>query len=868
MARVPLQQNLTQELAAGSEVQFGATSVDPQRDVVSDDIKRQGQAMQQFGQVINKLDDELNNAESKKLYNNFYSELNSITTNYQNLKGAQAVAVTGEFDDKTPRYAVDDANNNIKTLLEKYQGQTSNNVVKYMFENMAQVSIKSAQDKITQHSIKQQRIFKEAETKSKIENHQNEAIMSSSKYADPGGAYQISFFAGLREIQEFAIDKNWNVDPSKGAVSSQYLEMVNEYTKNIHDGAIDNFNAGDNAAGAKAYLNAHLEGFGIGGEQVLTIDNETAIKNLSKVLKRENEFCAEKICNNILDAKGNSNDNRFLSQANKLLTLDSNNTVDNGNGDSVIDGNNASEMLNVENSVSENIEQLEKIKNTSKFYKLDSNQTLIPQHQTTHLFAIQKLGVEKADSLYTEAKSNIEIDQEKIKNDFAYATQINKKIMDNYMKLVIDNVEIKYSPKVQTITKEIIKLENTPDVYKKRISSNLGPFPGTKEFKKSEIDRKKRLKIKNLKEELKSAKEQSDKYINQIANDLLILKGDIDYEYNPNKQYVKVDERTKLPPLSYFEKQLKETVKDETKLEYALTDLKDKYNRARDTRLANYNMAYSQAEDIAFARPDGWKDLKLNDININQFSKDDQIKLKGGQPDVSHTDAVHDIETNDAEILTDENKLKEYRYALSPGKYQYYLNEIKNNTSNKSKGSNVKVDTDIFEEGLRLNGLGKELLYGPNINKPANKEKYDTLKMVYRDRLNWYYENGVTIDYDKKKNIVKEILMDKVIEDKFFDKEIIFEGKERTDNFEKLYVNVSKPNPNYEIGVDNEKTIDEVVYLKDIPNSVSAEIKLSLYIRGIAFTQQAIANEYFKAGRPKSGENYKKYLERKMLKGE
>ena len=320
--------------------------------------------------------------------------------------------------------------------------------------------------------------------------------------------------------------------------------------------------------------------------------------------------------------------------------------------------------------------------------------------------------------------------------------------------------------------------------------------------------------------------------------------------------------------MSYFEKQLKETVKDETKLEYALTDLKDKYNRANNTRLANYNMAYSQAEDIAFARPDGWKDLKLNDIDINQFSKDDQIKLKGNQPDVSHTDAVHEIETNDAEILTDENKLKEYRYALSPGKYQYYLNEIKNNTSNKSKGSNVKVDTDIFEEGLRLNGLGKELLYGPNINKPKNKEKYDTLKMVYRDRLNWYYENNVTIDYDKKKNIVKEILMDKVIEDRFNDREIIFEGKESTDNFEKLYVNVSKPNPNYEIGVDNQKIIDEVVYLKEIPNSVSAEIQLSLYIRGIPFTQQAIADEYFKAGRPTSGENYKNYLERKMLKGE
>ena len=52
MARVPFQQNLRQEVAAGSEVQFGATSVEPMRDVVTDDIERQGRALTQAGQTI------------------------------------------------------------------------------------------------------------------------------------------------------------------------------------------------------------------------------------------------------------------------------------------------------------------------------------------------------------------------------------------------------------------------------------------------------------------------------------------------------------------------------------------------------------------------------------------------------------------------------------------------------------------------------------------------------------------------------------------------------------------------------------------------------------------------------------------------
>ena len=61
MAKVPFQTyNLSQEVAQGSEVQFGATSVEPQKDVVSDDIKRMSQAQIAFGKTLNRIDDQLN----------------------------------------------------------------------------------------------------------------------------------------------------------------------------------------------------------------------------------------------------------------------------------------------------------------------------------------------------------------------------------------------------------------------------------------------------------------------------------------------------------------------------------------------------------------------------------------------------------------------------------------------------------------------------------------------------------------------------------------------------------------------------------------------------------------------------------------
>ena len=89
------------------------------------------------------------------------------------------------------------------------------------------------------------------------------------------------------------------------------------------------------------------------------------------------------------------------------------------------------------------------MRSTSKFFSLESslNGTLIPQHQTTHLFAIQKLGVKKADSLYTKAKSSIEIDQARFKTDSEYAAEINGKIIDKYNELIIEEAAKKYSNK-------------------------------------------------------------------------------------------------------------------------------------------------------------------------------------------------------------------------------------------------------------------------------------------------------------------------------------------------------------------------------------------------------------------------------------
>ena len=121
------------------------------------------------------------------------------------------------------------------------------------------------------------------------------------------------------------------------------------------------------------------------------------------------------------------------------MCLKTNHAYDDGKGAVVTDGFHSDQVDTTEKKNTENIEALQQERDTSKFYSVDSAQagTLIQEHQTTHLYAIQRLGVKKADSLYTKAKSEIDIDKTKYKEDAVYANKINKKILNNYNKLII-----------------------------------------------------------------------------------------------------------------------------------------------------------------------------------------------------------------------------------------------------------------------------------------------------------------------------------------------------------------------------------------------------------------------------------------------
>lgn len=842
MARVPLQQTPEVGLEIGSAPQFTGGSIEPVKDTVTDDIQRFSKAQRNVADIAIKLQAEYNDTEAKKLYNEYSVDLKESTDNYLTTEGFGAIETVDKDNGNT---VYDVTLNNQNELLASYSDRASNDQIKYLFENMALVSTKAAHSKMTQHSIKQQRIAKEAESESKINVHKLNSISSITTFNDPNSDHWQNFFSGIEEIQQYAIDKNWNIDPARGDISFQYLEMVKEYTNDIHNAAVTWFKNENQEELGKRYFAKHAEGFESNGILISTVDGQTLIKSLNQLEKSQNEFCAEKICNNVLDYKGNSNDNNFLSQANFVLKLDSNNTTDDGNGSAVLDGNNANLSENLNATKDEVIEDLQQKRAESIYYNPSSTKynQIIPQHATTHLFAIQKLGVKKADTLYSNAIKEANIDKERYNNDPNYFVEINKKVMENFNSLFLAEIENVYASDVKTMKEQLTKLqEKNSDMKSKGVY----------------VEKKKNLKIKinELKEKIQIKNDQQYKYVNAIGNDLLVINDDIDYAYVNGKQYVEVNPVTNLPPLTYYEKQIKDTITDPVKQEHALTDLRFKYNKIDKQRTEIYNNAYTQAEDIAFSEPNGWKLLKANGIDINSFTLKDQENLKNGQPSVSNEDAIHEIETNDVEVLQNENLLKSYRYQLDPGTYEYYVNQLNGNKSNSTKSKGITVDKEIFEDGLRNNNLDNLVDAKSGSN---DAKKYDRLKMKFRDRLNFYYENGIEITYDKRKAILKEILTDDVMFDKGFfggtfgfdTKKKIYDYEEGSDDFKRLYIKVN----------------DETIYLQEIPKNVRSTILRQLFISGEALSSENIANEWVNAGKPGDSDTYKKNIKINMMKG-
>ena len=437
MATVPLQQTPTEQIDTGGTPLFSATNIQPVQDTgVAQDIGRLSNAQKQFAKIAADLQDQHDDIKSNEAYRGYQEEADVKVNEYLNLQRGDAIATVGyDEDTNKPITRYDQLVNDLEEISGKYLETLDNKSQKQIFNDKYAASKRISVNCASKHSLKQSRLKLDEESKSNIELSKNAAINSFESWQDQNGDYAVNYYRGLLEIKRNAELNGRNTDINKGPLSSKYLEDVQIYNKAVMEGTVDRLiKLPGGHAIADAYVKAHKP------EDAKEIITELEIS----IAEKHEDYSQEKCVNGVLTANGNQNTGNFKDQTNKLMCLKSNHYVNDGNGGAVYDGNHSNEINIAGQTQENNIDTLEKIRNESKFYKLDSNATLINEHQTTHLFAVQHLGVKKADSLYTKAKSSVEIDTARYKEDATYAKQINEKIINNYNKLINEEANKKY----------------------------------------------------------------------------------------------------------------------------------------------------------------------------------------------------------------------------------------------------------------------------------------------------------------------------------------------------------------------------------------------------------------------------------------
>lgn len=785
MARVPLQTSLTQEYKGG-EVQLSPQTVEPFESAAPDNLKAAGKALTSVSEIVGKLDDELNEAESKKLWNDFYAEQDTIRRDFLNLEGALALETEpSDKEGEEPKRKYDVYMEKITALLDKYGDRASNGEVKFMFNTMADVTVKSTQSSMTTHSLIEQRKYADKETLLKISNHQNAAISNAEGWQDEGSAHNQNRIAGLALLEEYAQSKN--IITSGEKTSEQWLELLSAYNLKIHLGVIDALDKAGKGDQIPLYIEAHRQK----GE----ISEEDANALLQEFRENTKEYNGEKIVDHIL-TNNDPTDYSFTNQSNLLLCLASNNNEDNNNGGLCIDGFHTNELNPSDFDENERIGILEQVRNESIFFQPGATKTISEVNQASHLFAIQHIGVEKADKFYTKALNSVEIDQERYKTDEGYKREIDAKVLDKFNILFKEEVEKKFT-------------NNVPEPKR-------DDYPNTRSGSKQYEDDKALWELNNK------------KYANQVLRDIDILQEGV--------RYKDVNQISGLQSLPVYQELLKRTIKDEKQLAFALEDLELKHNAIRIGKENEYNENFLKAQAIAFAEPGGWKNLEKNGIDIKMFLPEDQEKLKNGQPDESNKDVIMQLIANPGELV---NNLDSYRVQLNDRDYNKLL--LKAEEYKKNGVETVSIEQNMLDLELSKAGFAS---WGDENAKDWQKQNLLEIEDAWRNAIAEEEKvTGKKVSRERKRELLKDILDEQVILDTT-NKFPYIGGADYTvplatiddDQFDQIYVKV------------NGKTI----WFKDIPEYTYDRIEEILEKNGKPVTAQNVANYWVQMGKPKA----------------
>lgn len=751
---VQIESNAPTMLQGGSIQQMSDEKSAPLKQLA----KGQMQLGQQISNVAQKLQDERDDAVYTQKHNEYIAKVNETKLNFASLEGENAIKIVGYDENDDPITVLDQTKADLTKLSEEFEESLENNTQKLLFKTKAASTLNSANMFMTKHEITEFQGYRDNEFLNEIDIIADTTGQNYEDWHDGSGEFNKHKAISLLLASRYADNKGWPEN------SSQRTGLIQKVINKINVSTLNQMISKKDFDDAKAYLDSETnEG---------RVDAATYNTYASKILTGYNKQKGEIKANAILTDRGDTNSGSYTDKANKLFSLDSFNHTDDGTGRTVKYGFRPDEIDTSQLNESDAKEFLEQVQNTSKYYQEDSGLSLLPQHQTIHLFAGKHLGIKKADSYFSKAKS--ELKKSGVDKD-----------SDGYNEKLIDLV-IGYT---------------NEDMVNKIGADN--PFA------------------------------------TMVANDLQILKSDINYDYDPNDgPSYKVDEKTKMPLLVDLKKKLKDTIQDEDQLTYALAELERNYKEEKKGKEEIYDANLETAKEIAYSDKDAWTKLADNGIDIEDFTREDQTLLRNGHPEKSETNAINELEADPS--LTLPENIGAYRGRLTQAKYLEYKEAGEKLQNGGSSAVNAAtVDADMLNNSLKDFGFDDIL---NKKNKDA-EDDYFQLKFEVKkgiDQLQIQKDGKAT--FTEKQAVINKILGEKVFLktslDFFgtFSREEIPLAAVDEDQFDEIFVKVGGKN----------------IFLREI-NDIEREKIIKSYLDdGLPPpNEQQIANDWVRAGKPK-----------------
>ena len=269
----------------------------------------------------------------------------------------------------------------------------------------------------------------------------------------------------------------------------------------------------------------------------------------------------------------------------------------------------------------------------------------------------------------------------------------------------------------------------------------------------------------------------------------------------------------------------------------ALQDVRQRYTHDQALETEQYKSTFESATETAFARVGGWRDI--DPVTWGNLKVEDRAKLME-QPRGDDPDTV--IKLMNDPSLWEKGKIEEFRPLLSEATYQKFYGQA-NGPDGPNKVREATIDNDLFNATLNRNGLTS---FTGAKDDSAEKQQLIEFKSKFKVLIDAEQTRlKRSLSMTEKQTILDGMLIDKA-----------FIDNSTYNPFSSDFYggDSSKPAP---LMTEDELKRAYVVVGSDeiriatISNGQRVSMISSLQRRGLPVTEQAIAELWVKAGKPK-----------------